>query len=248
MLAFGFRGTGGQWRHYKAAYGIMAALMAPLVVSVHSVVGLDFAGGETTGWHSTQFPPFFVFGALLSGFATVILLVIPMRHYFSLQTYITERHFEALGKLMVVSSLCMAYAYIMDVFTTFYGPDPADKTMFVARMFGRYAFVYWSTILFNVLLPQLLWVRRLRLNQPVLILVCLGAIVGMWFERVEIVVTSLHRTTLPSAWGDYWPTFWDWALMAGTIGLFLTMFLLLIRIVPTMSIAEMRELVRKREA
>ena len=248
VLAFGFRGTGGQWRHYKAAYGIMAALMAPLVVSVHSVVGLDFAGGETTGWHSTQFPPFFVFGALLSGFATVILLVIPMRHYFSLQTYITERHFEALGKLMVVSSLCMAYAYIMDVFTTFYGPDPADKTMFVARMFGRYAFVYWSTILFNVLLPQLLWVRRLRLNQPVLILVCLGAIVGMWFERVEIVVTSLHRTTLPSAWGDYWPTFWDWALMAGTIGLFLTMFLLLIRIVPTMSIAEMRELVRKREA
>ncbi|MBV9655273.1 MAG: polysulfide reductase NrfD [Acetobacteraceae bacterium] len=248
VLAFGFRGTGGQWRHYKAAYGIMAALMAPLVVSVHSVVGLDFAGGETTGWHSTQFPPFFVFGALLSGFATVILLVIPMRHYFSLQTYITERHFDALGKLMVVSSLCMAYAYIMDVFTTFYGPDPADKTMFVARMFGRYAFVYWSTILFNVLLPQLLWVRRLRLNQPVLILVCLGAIVGMWFERVEIVVTSLHRTTLPSAWGDYWPTFWDWALMAGTIGLFLTMFLLLIRIVPTMSIAEMRELVRKREA
>ena len=247
VLALGFRGTGGQWRRYHAVYGVTAALMAPLVVSVHSIVGLDFAGGETVGWHSTQFPPFFVFGALLSGFATVILLVIPARHLFGLADIMTARHLDVLGKLMVASSLCMAYAYVMDVFWTFYGPDPAEKTMFIARISGRYAFVYWSTVLFNVVLPQLLWSRRLRLNETVLAVICFGAIIGMWFERVQIVVTSLHRTTLPSAWGDYWPTFWDWALMAGTVGLFMTMLLLLIRIVPIVSMAEMRELLRKRE-
>ncbi len=246
VLAFGFRGTGGQWRHFRAVYGIMAALMAPLVVSVHSIVGLDFAGGETVGWHSTQFPPFFVFGALLSGFATVILLVIPVRHFFRLQAFMTERHLDVLGKLVVASSLCMAYSYMMDAFSTFYGPDPAEKTMFAERVFGLYWFVYWSTILFNVTLPQLLWSRRLRLNQPVVIAVCLGIIVGMWFERVEIVVTSLHRTNLPSAWGNFWPSFWDWGVMGGTVGLFLTGLLLLIRIVPIVSTAEMRALLRER--
>jgi molybdopterin-containing oxidoreductase family membrane subunit len=247
ILALGFRGTGAQWRHYRAVYGIMAALMAPLVVSVHSIVGLDFAGGETVGWHSTQFPPFFVFGALLSGFATVILLVIPVRHFFGLQAFMTERHLDVLGKLLVASSLCMAYSYIMDAFSTFYGPDLADKTMFAERVFGRYAYVYWSTIAFNVLLPQLLWSRGLRLMQPLVVVICLLIIVGMWFERFEIVVTSLHRTNLPSAWGNFTGTFWDWAVMAGTVGLFLTGILLLIRLVPVVSLAEMRELLRERQ-
>lgn len=246
VLAFGFRGTAAQWRHYKAGYGVMAAIMAPLVVSVHSVVGLDFAGGETTGWHSTQFPPFFVFGALLSGIGTVLLLLIPLRHYFRLHHFITGRHFDVLGKLLVASSLCMGYAYAMDAFTTFYGQDAADKTMFVARATGGYAYVYWSTILFNLLLPQLLWSRRLRLNQPLVAAVCLGIIVGMWFERYEIVVTSLHRTGLPSAWGNYHGSFWDWGLMIGTVGLFGTAMLLLVRLVPILAIAEMRELLKSR--
>ena len=242
IMALGFRGTGSQWRHYRAGYGIMAAIMAPLVVSVHSVVGLDFAGGETPGWHSTQFPPFFVFGALLSGIATVILLLIPLRRFFRLDRTITGRHFDVLGKLLLMSSLLMLYAYAMDAFSTFYGSEQADKTMFIARISGGYAYVYWSTVLFNVALPQLLWWPRLRVHLPSVALICFGTIVGMWFERYEIVVTSLHRTALPSAWGNYAGSFWDWALMAGTVGLFGTAMLLLIRLVPIVSIAETREL------
>ncbi len=245
VLAMGFRGTSSQWRHFRATYGVMAATMAPLVVSVHSVVGLDFAGGESPGWHSTQFPPFFVFGAFLSGFAMVTLLVLPARAAFGLHDYMTGAHVNALGKLIVASSLAMGYAYMMDVFSTFYGPDRADHTMFLARLFGEYAYVYWSTIVFNVSLPQLLWFRPLRLNQPVLALICLGIIVGMWFERYEIVVTSLHRPNLPSAWGDYAGSFWDWSIMGGTVGLFLTGLLLAIRIVPVVSMHEMRELLRR---
>ena len=245
VMALGFRGTGRQWRHFRATYGVMAAIMAPLVVSVHSVVGLDFAGGLTPGWHSTQFPPFFVFGALLSGLGTVLLLVLAARHFFGLHTYMTTRHVDVLGKLIVASSLAMAYSYMMDAFTTFYGPDQAEKTMFTARVFGEYAYVYWSTIVFNVTLPQLLWWRRLRLNQPLLVFVCLGIIVGMWFERYEIVVTSLHRPHLPSAWGDFTGSFWDWSVMGGTVGLFLTGILLTIRMVPILAMHEMRELLEE---
>ena len=224
----------------------MAAVMAPLVVSVHSVVGLDFAGGESPGWHSTQFPPFFVFGAFLSGFATVAMLMLVARVAFGLQDYMTGRHVDALGKLIVASSLAMAYSYMMDAFSTFYGPDRADHTMFLARLFGEYAYVYWSTILFNVLLPQLLWVRRLRMNQAVLVIICLGIVVGMWFERYEIVVTSLHRPNLPSAWGDFSGSFWDWSIMGGTVGLFLTGILVSIRVVPIVAMHEMRELLETR--
>lgn len=247
VLALGFRGTARQWRHHKAAYATMAGIMAPLVVSVHSVVGLDFAGGESPGWHSTQFPPFFVFGALLSGIATVLMLALLVRTAFGLQAYITTRHVDVLGKLIVASSLAMGYSYLMDAFTTFYGPDRAEKTMFTARLFGEYAYVYWSTIVFNVTLPQLLWARRLRLNVPVLLIVCLGIIVGMWFERYEIVVTSLHRPNLPSAWGDYSGTFWDWSVMGGTVGLFLTGVLVSIRAVPVVAMHEMRELLERRQ-
>jgi len=245
VLALGFRGTAGQWRHFRATYGAMAALMAPLVVSVHSVVGLDFAGGESPGWHSTQFPPFFVFGAFLSGFATVTLLVLPARAAFGLQSYMTGRHVDVLGRLIVASSLAMGYSYMMDAFSTFYGPDQAEKTMFTARMFGEYSYVYWSTILFNVTLPQLLWFCRLRMNQAVLVLICLGIIVGMWFERFEIVVTSLHRPNLPSAWGDFSGSFWDWSVMGGTIGLVLVGILVSIRVVPIVAMHELRELLER---
>ncbi|HXT80362.1 MAG TPA: NrfD/PsrC family molybdoenzyme membrane anchor subunit [Acetobacteraceae bacterium] len=245
-LALGFRGSGRQWAHYRATYGVLAAIMAPLVVSVHSIVGLDFAGGLTVGWHSTQFPPFFVFGAALSGFAMVILWVLPLRSMLHLQSYITERHMDVLGRLLLTSSLCLGYAYIMDAFTTFYGPDAADKRMFVERVFGGYAYVYWSTLFFNILLPQLMWWRGARLNQPLSWIISLGVIVGMWFERYEIVVTSLHRTPLPSAWGDFHGTFWDWSVMIGTIGLFLSSMLLIVRLLPVISMFEMRGLVRRR--
>ena len=217
VLALGFRGSDVQWRHYHATYGVLAAIMAPLVVSVHSVVGLDFAGAATVGWHSTQFPPFFVFGALLSGFAMVLLLIVPMRRLLNLQDFITGRHFDVLCRLMLVSSLCLGYAYMMDAFTTFYGPDQATKTMFIDKVSGSLCAVYWATILFNVTLPQLMWFRRLRMNQAVVMLISAGVIVGMWCERYTIVVMSLRRTHLPSAWGDFHGTIWDWATLIGTV-------------------------------
>jgi Ni/Fe-hydrogenase subunit HybB-like protein len=240
-LALGFRGSARQWRHFRATYGVMAAIMAPVVVSIHSIVGLDFAGGQSPGWHSTQFPPFFVFGALLSGLAMVLLILIPLRHLMRLGPYITGRHFNVLGKLLLCSSLAVTYSYGMDAFSTFYGPDAADRTMFIERVTGIYAYVYWSTIVFNILLPQALWFRRVRLNQPALVVICIGVIIGMWFERYEIVITSLHRPRLPSAWGNFAGTFWDWALFAGTWGLFLTLFFLAIRVFPVVSMAEMRQ-------
>ena len=245
-MALGFRGSDRQWRHYHATYGVLAAIMAPLVVSVHSIVGLDFAGAATVGWHSTEFPPFFVFGALLSGFAMVLLLVVPLRRQLSLEDYITGRHFDILGKMLLVSSLCLAYAYIMDAFTIFYGGDDAERTQFIDKISGSYAAVYWATILLNVVLPQLMWFRRLRLNQTLIMLVCSGVIVGMWCERYTIVVMSLRRTHLPSAWGDFHATFWDWATMFGTVGLFASGILLCVRFLPVISMFEMRGLLQRR--
>ena len=179
VMALGFRGSDRQWRHYHVTYGVLAAIMAPLVVSVHSIVGLDFAGAATVGWHSTEFPPFFVFGALLSGFAMVLLLVIPLRRLLSLDDFITGRHFDILGKMLLVSSLCLAYAYKMDAFTIFYGGDDAERTQFIDKIRGSYAAVYWATILFNIALPQLMRFRRLRLNQTLVMLVCSGVIIGI---------------------------------------------------------------------
>jgi Ni/Fe-hydrogenase subunit HybB-like protein len=248
FFALGFRGSSRQWKHLRAAYAIMAAIMAPVVVSIHSVVGLDFAGGATVGWHSTEFPPFFVFGALLSGFAIVILLVIPLRRLLRLEDMITGRHFDVLCKLLLTSSLCLAYGYLMDVFTTYYGGDRAERVMFSERIFGYYWPVYWGTILFNVSLPQLMWFRRLRMKQTLAALICLGVVVGMWLERYEIVVTSLHRPHLPSSWGLFHGTFWDWATLFGTVGMFLSGILLAVRYVPIISMHEMRSLIGRSRA
>jgi Ni/Fe-hydrogenase subunit HybB-like protein len=246
VLAMGFRGTSKQWRHWHATYGVLAAIMAALVCSVHSIVGLDFAGGATIGWHSTQFPPLFIFGAFLSGFAMVIILLIPVRRLLRLEQMITGRHLDVLCRLMAVSSLALTYSYMMDAFTTWYGAEAAERTMFAARTTGMYWYVYWATILFNVSLPQLMWFRRLRMNQVVVLLVCIGVIIGMWFERYEIVVTSLHRTHLPSAWGNFHGTYWDIATLLGTVGFFFFGMLLIVRLIPVVSMSEMRSLVQKK--
>jgi Ni/Fe-hydrogenase subunit HybB-like protein len=238
VMALGFRGSDRQWRHYHVTYGVLAAIMAPLVISVHSIVGLDFAGAATVGWHSTEFPPFFVFGALLSGFAMVLLLVIPLRRLLSLDDFITGRHFDILGKMLLVSSLCLAYAYMMDAFMISYGADNAERTQFIDKIRGSYAAVYWATILLNIALPQLMWFRRLRLNHTLTMLVC--------FERYTIVVMSLRRTHLASAWGDFHPTFWDWATLFGMVGLFASGILLCVRFLPVISMFEMRGLLQRR--
>ncbi len=246
FFAMGFRGSGGQWRHLKATYGTLAAIMAPLVVSVHSIVGLDFAGAATPGWHSTEYPPIFVFGALWSGLSTVLLLVLAFRRPLGLTTLITERHIQVLAKLMLTSSYCMTYAYVMDAFSPFYGGDPVERIQFINRVSGDYAFVYWGMVFFNCVLPLLLCLRACRANHLILATIAVGSIIGMWLERFNIVAMTLPRTNLPSAWGGYSPTFWDWAILVGTVGLFLTGFLLALRVVPMVSMYEMRELLIRR--
>ncbi len=245
VLALGFRGSGTQWRRLRATYGAMAALMAPLVVSVHSIVGLDFAGAQAVGWHTTQFPILFVFGALLSGLATVILITLPIRTALHLEPFITAKHIDVLGKLILLASLLIGFTYLMDAFSTWYGPQEADRTMFTARVSGQYAYVYWGKIACNFVLPQLLWIPRLRQMLPLLMTISVAIIIGMWWERYEIVITSLHRPDLPSSWGDYHATFWDFSLMAGTVGLFFTMYLLAVRLLPILSMYEMRKLIRE---
>jgi Ni/Fe-hydrogenase subunit HybB-like protein len=246
VMALGFRGTGKQWRHYRAVYGVLAAIMAPLVCSVHSIVGLDFAGAATVGWHSTMFPPFFIFGAFLSGFATVLLLIMPMRRLLRLERYITDRHLDVLGRLLLTSSLFVGYAYIVDAFNTYYGGEKAEITMYQEKLFGTYAGIFWATILFNVLLPQLLCFRMIRLNQLVVGLICIGVIIGMWCERFTIVVVSLHRPRLPSSYGLYSASVWDWLTMIGTVGFFVFGILLIVRLIPVISMFEMREILAPR--
>ncbi len=244
--ALGWRGTAREWRHLKSTYGTLAAIMAPLVVSVHSVVGLDFAGAATPGWHSTEYPPFFVFGALWSGLATVTLLVLALRRPLGLTPYITERHIRVLAKLLLTSSLCMSYAYVLDAFEPFYSGQSADRLQFLNRIAGAGAPVYWGMIACNCVLPLLLCFRRMRRSHAVIALVCVASIAGMWLERFNIVELSLARTALPSAWGHYMPTFWDWAIFGGTIGLFFTGLLLAVRFVPIVSMYEMREMLDAR--
>jgi Ni/Fe-hydrogenase subunit HybB-like protein len=243
ILALGWRGSAVQWRRYKSVYYIMAAIMAPMVVSVHSVVGLDFAGGLTPGWHSTQFPPYFFFGAVISGIALVILLTVPIRHAYGLQAIITEYHLNALAKIMLTGSLMLGFAYFWEAFGPYYGSEVAERTMFTERAFGFYAASFWTTIALNITIPQLLWLPFVRRSELLLCLISGGVVVGMWFERFVIVVTSLHRNHMPSEWGNFFPTLWDWAILAGSIGLFLTLFFLILRLVPIVSISEMRELI-----
>jgi len=244
ILALGWRGSARQWHHYKTVYLIMAAIMVPMVVSVHSVVGLDFAGGLTPGWHSTQFPPYFFFGAVISGMALVILLTVTIRHAYALQAIITEYHLNALGKIMLTGSLMLGFAYVWEAFGPFYGSEIAERTMFVDRISGVYAPIFWATIVLNIALPQLLWCPSVRVNEGLLAVIAFGIIIGMWCERFVIVIISLHRDYTPSEWGHYSPTLWDWATFAGSIGLFLTLFFIVLRLVPIVPLAELRELIR----
>jgi molybdopterin-containing oxidoreductase family membrane subunit len=222
--------------------------MAPLVVSVHSIVGLDFAGGLAPGWHSTQFPPFFVFGALLSGFAIVLAVAIAVRAAFRFEDLITARHLDILARLILASSLAIGLAYAMELFTPFYGGEAAERTLTIDRLTGEYAAVYWATIVCNVMVPQLLWSPRLRRRPWPLFAIALVVVCGMWCERYIIVVTSLHRDFLPAAWGSFHGTFWDWSTMIGTIGLFLTMLLLSVRVLPSFAMAELRGLAARRSS
>jgi molybdopterin-containing oxidoreductase family membrane subunit len=245
ILALGWRGSSREWRNQRVVYAIMSAIMAPMVVSVHSVVGLDYAGGIPPGWHETQFPPYFFFGAVISGTSVIMMLTILVRWGYSLQDVLTEYHFNAMAKVMLVGSLMLAYAYVWESFGPLYASDPAAKTEFFHRIFGFTAPLFWSEKILTVVGPQLLWLPRVRRNQALLCLISAGVIVGMWQERVVFTTSSLERDYMPSYWGYFFPTLWDWAALAGTIGLFLTMFFLFLRFAPIVSIAEVREVIKE---
>jgi molybdopterin-containing oxidoreductase family membrane subunit len=246
VLAMGWRGSAVHWRNYEMASLLLAGLATPLVVSVHTVVSFDFTIAIVPGWHSTIFPPYFVAGAIYSGFAMVLTLAIPLRYFYKLEDFVTLRHLDNMGKIMLATGLIVAYGYMMETFMAFYSGNRYDRYMIVNRMTGPYAPIYWILIACNIVIPlTLLWSSRIRRNVLVLFLISLVVQTGMWLERFVIVVTSLHRDFTPSAWRMYYPTIWDWATFIGSIGLFFTLFLLFVRYLPMISIFEMRELVHK---
>ena len=242
LLAMGWRGSARHWHRYQTAYLLLAGLATPLVISVHSVVSFDFAVGIVPGWHSTIFPPYFVAGAIYSGFAMVLTLVIPTRKYYHLENFITDRHLDNMAKVMLATGMIVAYGYVMETFFAWYGMNKYDHYMMMNRMFGPYTEAYWMLILCNIAIPQLLWVKRIRRHTVSLFVISIVINIGMWLERYVIVVTSLHRDFLSSSWGMYYPTFWDIATLAGTIGLFLMLMFIFIRVMPMISMFELKEL------
>ncbi len=242
ILSMGWRGSAIHWERYEMASLLLAGLATPLVLSVHSVVSLDFAIAIIPGWHTTIFPPYFVAGAIYAGFAMVLTLMIPVRRIYGLQDFITDRHLENMSKVMLVSGLIVAYGYFMEQFMAWYSASTYEQFMMNNRMTGPYAAYYWALILCNILVPQLLWIKNVRVNTIVLFIVCMFINVGMWLERFIIVVTSLHRDYMPSSWDMYHPTIWDWGVYIGTIGLFLLLFTLFIRGLPLIAMHEIRTL------
>ena len=242
FLALGWRGSARHWQRYEKASLLLAGLATPLVVSVHTVVSFDFTVSMLPGWHTTIFPPYFVAGAIYSGFAMVLSLMIPLRQFYGLQDVITMRHLNNMAKVTLATGLIVGYGYIMEAFFGYFSADTYEKFMIWNRMTGPYAMFYWTLILCNVITPQLLWFKRVRMH--VFGLWCLSIVVniGMWLERFVIVITSLHRDFDPSSWGMYWPTVWDWAVFTGTIGFFCTCIFLFIRVLPSITIFELRML------
>jgi Ni/Fe-hydrogenase subunit HybB-like protein len=247
MLAMGWRGSAIHWHRYEMAYLLLAGLATPLVVSVHTVVSFDFAVALVPGWHSTIFPPYFVAGAIYSGFAMVLTIAIPLRNLYGLEDFITMRHLRNMGIVMLATGMIVAYGYLIETFMAWYSGDIFEKYMMMNRMFGPYGWMYWLLILFNILIPQALWFRRLHTNVFVLFVIAVSVNIGMWLERYVIVVTSLHRDFMPSAWGMYSGTIVDYAVLAGSIGLFVCLLFIFIRVLPMISIFEMRELVHEEE-
>jgi Ni/Fe-hydrogenase subunit HybB-like protein len=243
VLALGWRGSARHWARYEMAYLLLAGLSTPLVLSVHTVVSFDFAIGIIPGWHATIFPPYFVAGAIYAGFAMVLTLAIPIRVWYGLEDFITLRHLDNMAKVMLATGLIVAYGYIMEAFFGFYSANEYERFMIVNRTTGPYWPFYWTLVLCNIVTPQSLWIRKVRTTPMRLFMVAMVVNVGMWLERFVIVVTSLHRDFLPSSWGMYWPTRWDWMTFFGTIGLFVMLFFIFIRLLPMISIFEMRALV-----
>jgi molybdopterin-containing oxidoreductase family membrane subunit len=247
FFAMGWRGASHHWHNYETAYLMLAALSTPLVVSVHTVVSFDFAVGQIPGWHATIFPPYFVAGAIFAGFAMVLTLAIPLRAAFNLHDFITIRHIQNMSKVMLATGLIVAYGYLIEIFMAWYSGNWYEQFMILNRITGPYRVQWWALLLCNVLVPQLLWFKRVRTTPAMAWFVAMFVNVGMWLERFVIVITSLHRDFLPSSWGMFSGTVWDWATFIGTIGLFVALLFLFLRFLPMISIFEMRTIVPESE-
>jgi Ni/Fe-hydrogenase subunit HybB-like protein len=243
LMALGWRNSARHWNHYQSVYFLIAVLATPLVISVHSIVSVDFSYGIVPGWHSTIFPPYFVAGAVFSGFAMVLTLMIPLRSFFHLKELITQHHLEMMAKVMLAMGLVVAYGYIMEIFEGFYGGDLFAMFNDVDRATGYYAVMFWGLILINVVLTQFLWIKKVRTNPILLFIIAVAINIGMWLERFVIIGQSLSKDYLPSAWALFTPTIWDVLTFVGTIGMFLTLLFLFVRLLPAISVFEMRELV-----
>ena len=243
LFALGWRGDSRHWRHYRIAYLVMAGLATPLVLSVHSIISLDFAITQLPGWHSTIFPPFFVAGAIYSGFAMVVTLMVPARAVFRLESVVTRNHLDNIAKMLLVTGWIVTYAYAVEAFMAWYGGNPYEMyTALVDRPRATYAFVYWAVVFCNCVQVQALWSRRVRTSPRALFAIAAMVQVGMWGERFMLIITSLHRDFLPSSWRTYVPSWIDWTILGGTISFFLFLFLLFLRFVPFIPISEIKEM------
>ncbi len=240
IFSMGWRGSQRQWHHYEKAYLLLAGLATPLVLSVHSVVSFDFATSQLPGWHTTIFPPYFVAGAIFSGIAMVVTLMVICRVIFKLKTIINLLHFDRMAKLLLVTGSIVGYAYSIEFFLAWYSGNLYEGFTFRNRAFGPYAWAYWIMVTCNVITPQIFWFKKARTNMVVLFIASIFINIGMWFERFVIVVTSLHRDFLPSSWGYFRPTFWDISTFIGSFGLFFTMFCLFVRFLPMVAMAEVK--------
>jgi molybdopterin-containing oxidoreductase family membrane subunit len=248
IFALGWNGSSRHWHRYERAYLLLAALATPLVLSVHSVVSFDFATAQLPGWHATIFPPYFVAGAIFGGFAMVLCLAIPAREFFGLKDIITKRHLDNMGKILLATGMMVGYSYLTEAFIAWYGGNPTEQFTFRNRAFGPYAWAYWTMMWCNVIAPQFLWSSKLRKNLAVLFIVAMFANIGMWFERFVIIVTTLTRDFLPSSWHSFTPTWVDLGTLAGSFGLFFTLFLLFCRFLPMVAMAEVKSVMPQAHA
>jgi molybdopterin-containing oxidoreductase family membrane subunit len=240
FLSLGWRGSARHWSHYEVAYLILAGISTPLVLSVHTIVSFDFATSVIPGWHTTIFPPYFVAGAIFSGFACVMTLLLIARWALNLQNLITIKHLENMNKIILVTGSIVGYAYCTEFFIAWYSGSVYERFTFMNRAFGPYAWAAWTMYSCNVFIPQLYWFKKLRTSIPVMFVISITTNIGMWFERFVIIVTSLHRDFLPSSWGYFKPTWVDICTFTGTIGLFLTLFLLFARFLPMIAMSEVK--------
>ena len=241
FLALGWRNSAVHWQRHQAAYLLLAGIATPLVLSVHSVVGMDFAVAMVPGWHETIIPPYFVAGAIYSGFAMMLNIMLPIRSLYGLQNIITPRHLNNIGNIMLVLGNMVAYSYIIEEFMAWYSGDIFEQSTMADRAFGPYGWIFWALIVINILVPQALWSRRVRLNPVALFFVALSANMGMWVDHFLIIVVSLTHDFTPSIWRMYYPTIWDWATMFGSVGLFITLMVMFVRFLPLIAMSETRE-------